>query len=195
MNVEHPFDPLFSGESRVLILGSFPSVRSRAQGFFYGHPQNRFWKVLAAIFEEPVPVTVRQKRELILRNRLALWDSIARCEITGSSDASIRDVQPNDLRVILDRCPVRQIFCNGKKSQEMFDRYIRPVIEREAVCLPSTSPANAQWTLERLVQAWSVIREAAGVNAPLPGIGEAPDSAGEVPRLRAGDSEALGAWH
>ena len=196
MNVEHPFDPLFSGESRVLILGSFPSVRSRAQGFFYGHPQNRFWKVLAALFEEPVPVTVRQKRELILRNRLALWDSIARCEITGSSDASIRDVQANDLRMILDRCPVRQIFCNGKKSQEMFDRYIRPVIEREAVCLPSTSPANAQWTLERLVQAWSVVREAAGVNAPLPGIGEAPDFAGEVPRLCAGDpEEALGAWH
>jgi len=164
MRVEHPFDPLFSRESQVLILGSFPSIRSRQQQFFYGHPQNRFWKVIAALFEEPVPVTLQQKKELILRNRLALWDSIASCEITGSSDASIRNVQANDLRVILDQCPVRQIFCNGQKSQEMFDRHIRPVIGREAICLPSTSPANAQWNLERLVQAWSVVREAAGLN-------------------------------
>ncbi len=155
----HPFGPLFGLESRILILGSFPSVRSREQNFFYGHPQNRFWKVIAALFDRPVPATIPEKKELILSHGLALWDSIASCVITGSSDASIRDVRANDLRIILDSCPIERIYCNGRKSYEMYVRYILPELEREAFCLPSTSPANAQWSLEKLTAAWSVLKE------------------------------------
>ena len=158
--IVHPFGPLFGENSRVLILGSFPSVKSREQQFFYGHPQNRFWKVIAALFDEDAPATIPQKRKLILRHGLALWDSIGSCVVTGSSDASIRDVRPNDLRVILDRCPIGRIFCNGKKSHEMFAKYIQPEIGREAVCLPSTSPANAQWSLEKLIAAWEPVKAA-----------------------------------
>ena len=159
-HLTHGFGPLYDEDSEVLILGSFPSVKSREQQFFYGHPQNRFWKVIAAVFGEEAPATIPQKKALILDHGLALWDSIASCEVAGSSDASIREVRPNDLRVILDRCDIRKICCNGRKSYEMYDRYIRPRTGREALCLPSTSPANAQWSLERLTGAWSVIRNA-----------------------------------
>ena len=157
--IRHPFGPLFGPESRILILGSFPSVKSREQNFFYGHPQNRFWKVIAALFDQPVPATIPEKKELILSHGLALWDSIASCVITGSSDASIRDVRANDLRIILDSCPIERIYCNGQKSHEMYNKYILPVLGREAVCLPSTSPANAQWSLEKLTAAWAVLKE------------------------------------
>ena len=159
--IVHPFGPLYSPESRVLILGSFPSVKSREQQFFYGHPQNRFWRVIAALFARETPRTIPEKRELILSSRLALWDSIASCEVTGSSDASIRDVRPNDLRVILDHAPITLICCNGRKSHEIYEKYIRPRTGREAVCLPSTSPANAQWSLEKLATAWEIVRTAA----------------------------------
>ena len=159
MKLDHPFGPLYDENSRVLILGSFPSVRSREQNFFYGHPQNRFWKVVAAVFGKPVPQTVEEKKLLILDNGLALWDSIASCEITGSSDASIRNVRANDIGVILNSCSIERIYCNGRKSHEMYERYIEPGTGREAVCLPSTSPANAKWTLEKLTGAWSVIAE------------------------------------
>ena len=157
--IQHPFGPLFSPDSRILILGSFPSVKSREQNFFYGHPQNRFWKVIAAVYGEKVPLSVPEKKALILDHGLALWDSIASCVITGSSDASIRDVRPNDLRIILDSCSIERIYCNGRKSHEMYERYILPETGREAGCLPSTSPANAQWSLEKLVGAWSVLKE------------------------------------
>ena len=156
--IQHPFGPLFGKKSRVLILGSFPSVKSREQNFFYGHPQNRFWKVVAAVFEKPVPQTIEEKKLLILDSGLALWDSIASCEITGSSDSSIRGARSNDISIILDNSRVDRIFCNGRKSYELFCRYIAPDTGREAVCLPSTSPANAQWSMDRLTKAWSVIR-------------------------------------
>ena len=159
MKLDHPFGPLYDENSRVLILGSFPSVRSREQNFFYGHPQNRFWKVVAEVFGQPVPQTVEEKKLLILDNGLALWDSIASCEITGSSDASIRNVRANDIGVILNSCSIERIYCNGRKSHEMYKRYIEPGTGREAVCLPSTSPANAKWTLEKLTGEWSVIAE------------------------------------
>lgn len=157
--IDHPFGPLYSPESRILILGSFPSVKSREQNFFYGHPQNRFWKVVAALWDLPVPATIPEKRELILGHGLALWDSIASCVITGSSDASIRDVKANDLRIILDSSPIERIYCNGRKSHEMYNKYILPQTGREAGCLPSTSPANAQWSMDRLIAEWSVIKE------------------------------------
>ena len=152
--VVHPFPPLFDAESRILILGSFPSIKSREQMFFYGHPQNRFWKVIAAVYGEEVPTEIRQKKELILRNHLALWDTVGSCEITGSSDASIRNVKANDLSVILDHSRVERIFCNGKTSHACYRRYIEPVLLRPAECLPSTSPANAQWSLDALTEAW-----------------------------------------
>lgn len=155
--IAHPFGPLFSAKSEVLILGSFPSVKSREQHFFYGHPQNRFWKVIAALYHAEMPVTIPEKKELILRSGLALWDTIASCTVTGSSDASIRDVQANDLSVILNHSPIRKICCNGKTSWQLYEKWIRPQTGREALCLPSTSPANAQWTLERLTEAWAVI--------------------------------------
>ena len=154
----HPFGPLFSEESRVLILGSFPSVKSREINFFYGHPQNRFWKVVAALFDEPAPATIPEKRRLILDHHLALWDSIASCEIVGSSDSSIKNAQPNDIGLILSGAPIERIYCNGKKSFELYNKYIESTIGREAACLPSTSPANAQWSLERLMEAWAVIK-------------------------------------
>ena len=157
--IDHPFGPLYGPDSRILILGSFPSIKSREQNFFYGHPQNRFWKVISALFAQDLPRTIPEKKELILSHGLALWDSIASCVITGSSDASIREVRANDLRIILDNAPIERICCNGRKSHEMYCKYILPQLGREAICLPSTSPANAQWSLEKLVDAWSVIKE------------------------------------
>ena len=150
----HPFGPLFSENSHILILGSFPSVKSREQQFFYGHPQNRFWKVIAAIYEQPVPQTIKDKKTLILNNGLALWDTIGSCTITGSSDASIRGASPNDLNIILDNCDIQKICCNGKKSYELYCKLISPATGRDAVCLPSTSPANAAWSLDRLTETW-----------------------------------------
>ena len=128
-------------------------------GFFYGHPQNRFWKVLAALYEENVPETVEERRAFLLRNHIAAWDVIYSCDIVGSSDASIRNVTPTDLTPILQKAPVRQIFVNGKTAEKMFRKYTEERIGRTAVCLPSTSPANAAWSLERLIDAWRVIRE------------------------------------
>ena len=156
--LNHPFGPLYDENSRVLILGSFPSVKSREQNFFYGHPQNRFWKVVSAVFELPVPQSIEEKKQLILSSGLALWDSIASCEITGSSDSSIRNAKANDIGIILDSCDIERIYCNGRKSHELYRKYIEPRTGCEAACLPSTSPANAQWTLEKLIEAWSDIR-------------------------------------
>jgi len=150
----HPFPPLYGARSRVLILGSFPSVKSREQQFFYGHPQNRFWRVLAAVFGEAVPADVAEKKALILRNRLALWDTIASCEIAGSSDASITNVVPNDLRPIFAAADIRAVFCNGGTSYKWYNRLLRDGLGREARALPSTSPANARWTAEMLTEAW-----------------------------------------
>ena len=153
----HPIAPVYDAHSRILILGSFPSVKSREAMFFYGHPRNRFWKVLAAVLECPVPTTVEEKRRLLLDNGIALWDVIASCEITGSADSSIRNVVPNDLRPILEQADIKTIFANGNTAEKYFRMYQEPALGRPAVCLPSTSPANASWSLERLTQAWRVI--------------------------------------
>ena len=151
--IQHPFPPLYSPVSDTLILGSFPSVRSREAMFFYGHPQNRFWRVIAELYGEPVPQMVEEKKALILSHRLALWDSIASCEITGSSDASIRNAEPTDLSVILQHSKVTRIFCNGTQSYKIYCRYQLPRLGIEAVRLPSTSPANAACSLEKLIDA------------------------------------------
>lgn len=126
----HPIPPLFDAESRVLILGSFPSIKSREAMFFYGHPQNRFWPLLALLTGEPAPQTVEEKRALALRHHFALWDSIGQCTITGSSDSSIRDVVPNDLRAITEHAPIERIFCNGNTSLKYYRRYNEPLLGR-----------------------------------------------------------------
>jgi len=158
---KHPFPPLFDAHSRILILGSFPSVKSREQMFFYGHPQNRFWRVLASVFSCPVPVTIAEKKACILSHNLALWDVLASCEIEGSADSTIRNATPNDLSEILSAAPIRQIYVNGKAAEKYFIRYTEPKIGKKAICLPSTSPANAAFSLERLCEAWRIIRQEA----------------------------------
>ena len=160
-HILHPFGPLYDARSRVLILGSLPSVKSREQNFFYGHPHNRFWPLLAALFGEPAPKTVAEKKALALRHHIALWDTICSCDIVGSSDSSIRNVVPTDLRPILDGSGVRRVFCNGRTSGLYYARYQAKELGLEATVLPSTSPANAAWTMERLLAAWSVVREEA----------------------------------
>lgn len=154
----HPIKPLYSKNSKVLILGSFPSVKSREQMFFYSHPQNRFWKVLARVFECEVPQNIEQKKNLVLSNSLALWDVIAQCEITGSSDLSIKDVVVNDIGSLIKDTNIKTVFTNGKTAHKYYVKYIEPAIGIKAICLPSTSPANAGWQLDRLVSEWSVIR-------------------------------------
>ena len=153
----HPIPPVYDSRSRVLILGSFPSVKSREAGFFYGHPQNRFWRVLSTVLDCPEPRSVADKKQMLLANRIALWDVIASCEITGSADSTIKNAVPNDLNVIFDAAPIETIFVNGKTAEKYYNKYIRDKIGREAVCLPSTSPANAAWGMERLTEAWRVI--------------------------------------
>lgn len=155
--IVHPIPPLFDSESEVLILGSFPSVKSREATFFYGHPQNRFWTVVAEIFGAEKPLTVEEKKELILSNKLALWDVIAQCEIEGSADSTITDVTANDLSIILENSNVKRIFVNGKTAEKYYNKYTYPKTGIKAVCLPSTSPANAAWSIEKLVEKWKII--------------------------------------
>ena len=157
--IKHPFPPLYDKNSKILILGSFPSVKSREQMFFYGHPQNRFWKVISYVFECDVPTTIDEKRKLMLANGIALWDVVASCEITGSSDSSIRNVTANDISVILNSANIRRIFVNGKTAEKYFNKYTKNVIGQEAICLPSTSPANAAWPLEKLVDKWQILKD------------------------------------
>ena len=153
-HIIHPIPPLYDAECKILILGSFPSVKSREAMFFYGHPQNRYWKLIARLFDEPVPTTIEEKKHLALTHHIAMWDTIRSCTITGSSDSSIRDVVPNDLSVILDHSKVERIFCNGATSHKLYMKYIFPMTRIKAVKLPSTSPANAAWTLPKLLSVW-----------------------------------------
>lgn len=155
----HNIQPIYNENSRILILGSFPSVRSRGDGFFYAHPQNRFWRVLAALYNVKVPKCIDEKRELLLDNGIALWDVIASCEIDGSSDSTISDVVPNDLLPILNSAPIEKIFVNGKAAQKYYNMYTKKKTELDAVYLPSTSPANAAWDLDKLIEAWCVIKK------------------------------------
>lgn len=156
-HIEHPFAPIYSSTSKIMILGSLPSVKSREQQFFYGHPQNRFWRVIAALMEEEPPTTIEEKRTLLLEHNIAIWDTIYSCDIKGSSDASIKNVTPTDLTKILEESNIKQIYCNGKTSGKYFERYQKTQTGIEAIVLPSTSPANAAYSLERLVQEWSII--------------------------------------
>ena len=158
MHIIHPIPPTYDANSEILILGSFPSAKSREMMYFYGHPQNRFWKLLAAIFEKPVPMTVEERKKFLLENHVAVWDVIGECDIIGSSDSTIENAVPNDLTKILETADIRNIFVNGRKAEQMFIRYQEKLTGRKAICLPSTSPANAAWSLERLTEAWKIIK-------------------------------------
>lgn len=160
-HVTHTFGPVYDEQSKILILGSMPSVKSREQQFYYGHPQNRFWKVLSAVLGEAVPDAIEDKKDFLLRHHIALWDVVESCDIIGSSDSSIRNVRGNDMRLILDTAEIDVVVLNGGKAYELFEKYCRPYIKdyfREnkpaLVKLPSTSPANAAWKLDRLAEAW-----------------------------------------
>ena len=154
-HIVHPIPPYYDDESRILILGSFPSVKSREQLFFYGHPQNRFWKVMAAVFDDKVPETVPEKKAFLKKHHIALWDVIGSCDIAGSSDSSIENVSVNDISTILKAADIRGIFVNGKTAEKYYKRYIEPKTGIKAICLPSTSPANAAWSVDKLVLNWS----------------------------------------
>ena len=157
--VIHPIPPVYDKNSKVLVLGSFPSVKSREEGFFYGHPANRFWKVLSAVMGKNEPISTEEKRALLLESGIAVWDVIASCEIVGSSDSSIKNACPNDIGIILKNTKVNRIFVNGKTAKKYYDKYLLPLTKIDAVCLPSTSPANAVYTLDRLIEEWAIIRE------------------------------------
>ena len=159
--IQHEIPPVFDADSRVLILGSFPSVQSRKAAFFYGHPQNRFWRVLSAVFGEPTPQDIAEKKALLLKHRIALWDVIASCEITGSSDASIKNAAPNDLKVILEEAKITHVFTNGQTAHKLYRKYLAADTALPETVLPSTSPANAAWSLERLTETSGVIKTAA----------------------------------
>ena len=152
--VKHTFSPVYNEESRILILGSFPSVKSRENQFYYGHPQNRFWKLIAGIFNEPVPQTIEKKKDLLLTHQIAVWDVIDSCDIVGSSDSSIKNVVPNDMNVILSGADIQGIFANGGKANQLFVKYCSKEGMPPLGKLPSTSPANAAWSLEHLTAEW-----------------------------------------
>ncbi len=177
-NLTHVFEPVYDGNSEILILGTFPSVKSRENHFYYGHPQNRFWKVLAAVYEERpgspwrpqaignpdakektvsdirVPGTIEEKKAFLLKNHIAIWDVICSCDISGSSDSSIKNVVPNRLDIILQNCQIKKIFANGATAGKLYRKYMEPGCGREICVLPSTSPANAAFSLEKLIEIW-----------------------------------------
>ncbi len=156
--IKHTFSPIYDENSKILILGSLPSVKSRENGFYYGHPNNRFWKVVASIFEDEVPITITQKKEILLQNQIALWDVIESCDIIGSSDSSIKNVVPTDINMILSQCKIYKIYTNGKTAGKLYRKYSLQKTEMNAVELPSTSPANAAYSLERLIKEWNIIK-------------------------------------
>lgn len=158
--VLHELAPVYDAHSRVLILGSIPSPKSREAGFYYAHPQNRFWRVISAVFGEPFPETMEERKALAHSCRFALWDVLYSCEICGADDASIRAPVPNDLNRIICCAPIEAIFCTGTKAYSLYNKYCRAQTKREAVLLPSTSPANCRYhTFESLCEAYRVIQK------------------------------------
>jgi len=152
--VIHTLDPVFDKKSKILVLGSFPSVKSRENGFYYAHPQNRFWRVIAAILEVPIPTSIEQKKSLLIDHHIALWDVIQQCDIVGSSDASITNVVPNDISTLLRDTSISRIIVNGSKASQFYRQHCLPTTGIKAITLPSTSPANASFTIERLINEW-----------------------------------------
>lgn len=156
----HPWGALYDKDSELLILGSFPSPKSREDNFFYGHKQNRFWRLIAQLFGEPAPQSIDEKKALVKRHHIALWDVIYECDITGASDASVKNARPTEIGELLKSSKIRAVFCNGAKAYELYLRYQFKATGMQAQKLPSTSPANAACSFEELLRVWSVIKEA-----------------------------------
>ena len=154
-HIAHEFEPVYDGTSKLLILGSFPSVKSREQGFYYGHPQNRFWRVIAALCGAPVPQTIEEKKTMLLKHHIAVWDVIDSCDIIGSSDSSIKNVVPADIAGLLKKTKIERIFANGQTAGKLYEKFCKEQTGMEIVVLPSTSPANAAFSMERLVECWA----------------------------------------
>lgn len=157
--VSHQFDPVYDEHSRILILGTMPSVKSREHQFYYMHPQNRFWKVLSSLLEWEFPATTEQKKQMLLCNHIALWDVLASCEIRGSADSSIKSPVVNDFEPLFARTQIQEVYTNGRKADELYRKYSFPRTGRAAIYLPSTSPANASFSLDRLLASWQVLLE------------------------------------
>ena len=157
MTVEHDFAPIYDENSRILILGTMPSVKSREQGFYYGHKQNRFWKVLANVTRDTLPETIEEKKAFLLRNHIAIWDVIKKCDIVGSSDASIKNAEVNDIAALVKNTNICKIYANGSTAKKLYDSLVK--CDVDAILLPSTSPANASFSLDKLTEKWSVILE------------------------------------
>lgn len=155
----HTFEPVFNKDSKILILGTFPSVKSRENNFYYGHPQNRFWRVLSEILQEETPTDIETKKQMLLRNHIAIWDVIKSCEISNSADSTIKSVVPNDLNEILLNSNVKAIYANGKTAEKLYNQYLKKQTKIDIISLPSTSPANAAFNLKRLVENWKIIRK------------------------------------
>ena len=158
-HVIHKIPPVYNKNSQILILGSFPSVKSREGRFFYHHKQNRFWKVLSTIVNDVLPETIDEKKDFLLKNHIAVWDVIASCDIEGSSDSSIKNAVPNDFSDILKAAPIRKIYTNGGTAYKLYHKYCEKVTGIKAMKLPSTSPANAYYSLDRLISEWKVIAD------------------------------------
>lgn len=159
MKEYHLIEPIYDKDSKILILGSFPSVKSREANFFYHHPQNRFWRVLAAVYQDTVPEEIADKKAFLKRHQIALWDVIASCNIKGSSDSSISDVEVNDLNMIIANSSVKHIYTNGNLADKLYHRYFDAIIDLPVTKLPSTSPANAAYSLDKLLSYWRIINE------------------------------------
>ena len=160
MQVKHEFAPIYNQDSQILILGSIPSIKSREQHFYYGHPQNKFWKVLEELYQIPKLHTIEEKKQFLLKNKIALWDVIQSCEIEGSSDLTIKNVIPNDISSLLQKTNIKKIYTTGKKAYQLYQKYCYPNTKIEAIYLPSTSPANiANFTFEQLVENYQCIKE------------------------------------
>ncbi len=162
MRVTHTFEPVYDEKSRILVLGTFPSVKSRENAFYYGHPQNRFWKLLAALLEEELPVTVEEKKAMLLKHGIAIWDVISSCDIEGSSDSSIRNVEANDIAGLLAVSRIEKIYGNGDKACRLYDKFCKDRAKKEIIRLPSTSPANAAFSMEKLLECWRVVKGSDG---------------------------------
>ena len=158
-HVSHDFEPVFDENSKVLILGTFPSVKSRENRFYYGHPQNRFWKVLAGLTESEVPQTIEEKKKLLLEHGIAIWDVIESCDIIGSSDSSIKNVVPADIERVVANSKIQNIYANGGTAKKLYEKYSQKKTGREIIGLPSTSPANAAYSLERLLECWQEVKK------------------------------------
>lgn len=158
-HLERNFGPVYDSNSEILILGSFPSAKSREIAFYYGHPQNRFWPLIGKILKCEIPKDIQTRKKLMLNNGIALWDTIEECDIIGSSDSSIRNVIPVDIMKILNTADIREIYCNGNTSFNLFMKYLYPICGKTPIKLPSTSPANAAWSIDRLYDAWKIIKD------------------------------------